>query len=330
MNNTNWISRRQLLCAGTTLMVAGKIGAQEWPQRVVTLVVPSPAGNPTDAMARRLQPVLAKALRQTVIVENVAGAAGTLGATKVASSTPDGHTVLVSTPSELILSPLTIQATRYQPADFRMVGLFGRIPYVLVSRPTLPQSTLAELLTMKNVPGAAPLSYGSAGPGSLIHLIGAHFGKVTGIPLLHSPYRGVPPMMQDLMGSQLDLGFLPLGGSTPGYIEQGKLRAYGITSSEPYPLFPTYTPLSGQHPSLRDFHFDVWAGFHLPRTVPDAVAQRWNRAFFEATADAEFREWARGSGTQLVPPMTTTQLDTFYASEVTRYQSLAKAVGVSQ
>lgn len=324
------ISRRSLLGAAASLPFTGIAKAQGWPQRGVTLVVPSPAGNPTDAVARKLQPLLAQLLQQTVIVENVGGASGTLGASKVLSAARDGHSVLVGTPSDLILGPALVPAARYAPADFRPVGLLGRVPYILVSRSDLPQASLADLMAYKERTGAKPLSYASAGPGSLIHLISAQFGKATGIPLLHVPYRGVPPMIQDLLANQVDLAFLPLAGSTAGYIEQGKLRPYGVTSAEPYSLFPQWKPLAPQHRNLEGFYFDVWAGLQVPRSVPEQVAQRWNQMFYEASSAPEFREWVRVGGTELTPRMSLAELDEFYRGEITRYQALARSVGVGQ
>ena len=159
-----------------------------WPSRTVTLVVPWPAGNPTDGLSRKIQPLLGKALGQVVVVENLPGAGGTLGAGKVFNQAPDGHTILMGTPTELILSPLTIPSVKYGPADFRMVGLFGRVPYILVARPDLPFASLADLLASKDKPGNKQLSLGNIGPGSLIHLLGVQFAKVGGFDAIQVPY----------------------------------------------------------------------------------------------------------------------------------------------
>lgn len=112
--------------------------------------VPWLAGKPTDAISRKLQPLLSKALGQTVVIENIAGAGGTLGVGRVFSLPADGHTLLMSTPTELILSPLTIPSVRYAPVDFRMVGLFGRMPYLLIARPDLPQANLSDVVAQKD------------------------------------------------------------------------------------------------------------------------------------------------------------------------------------
>jgi tripartite-type tricarboxylate transporter receptor subunit TctC len=325
-------TRRQLLGALAAAPLLGnrlaRAQTQAFAGRTVTLIVPYPAGNPTDAIARKLQPLLGQVLKQTVIVENVPGAGGSLGTAKVLGAPADGNTVLVSTPSELILSPLSIQNVRYKPEDFRMVGMFGRSPYVLVSRADLPYANVSELIASRNASHARPMSYGSIGQGSLIHLISAQFGRQTGLDLLHVPYKGVPPMMQDILGGQLDLGFLPANGPTVAFIEQGKLRGYGITAAQPSGLFPKLPPLPGQHPSLANFSFETWGAFHVPRNTPDAVAQRWNQVFYEVTRDEDFRAWARSTGTDLLPPMSNRALDDQYRAEALRYQELARAIGV--
>lgn len=303
--------------------------AQAWPNRLVTMIVPWPAGNPTDAFARRMQPMVAAALGQAVVVDNAPGAGGTLGASRVASAPADGHTVLVSTPTELILSPLTMQSARYKTADFRMVGLFGRVPYVLVGRPDLPEPSTGELLASRARAGADTVSYGSIGNGTLIHLISAQFARATRLPTLHVPYQGVPPMIQALLASQIDIGFLPLTTGINDYIAQGKLRGLGITATQPYPLFPQLPALAAGSPALKGFEYDVWAGLHVHRTVPLAIAERWNALFYEITADADFRAWARGTGTLLLPRMSLAELQAFYEREAQQYQAIAKSVNLT-
>lgn len=320
-------SRRDCLTTLATAMLFGSAWAQQaWPTRVITLIVPWPSGNPTDALSRRLAPLLSKALGQPVIVENIAGAAGTLGVGRVATQPADGHTILMSTPSELIMSPSQVPAARYVPGDFRMVGLFGRVPYVLVSRPNLPQTSLAEVMALRTKTGLAPLSIGNIGPGSLIHLIAKQFEKVSGLSVNHIAYRGVPPMMQDLYGSQIDLAFVPLSGATMDGIAQGRLRSLGITASVPYALYPSLQPMASGHAAFAGFDFDVWAGMHLPKSVPAEVLRRLNQVFYEATQDTEFREWARLNGTSFEPPMGLAELERLYSRDINRYQEMAKAV----
>lgn len=323
-------SRRRLLAALAMAPLTSRTWADTWPSRPLTLVVPWPAGNPTDAISRRLQPMLSKSLGQPVVVENIAGAGGTLGAGKVIGQAADGHALLMGTPSELILSPLQIPSTRYAPSDFRMVGLLGRVPYVLLSRTGLPQATLEDVVALREKSNAAALSVGNVGPGSLIHIVGEQFAKVVGLNATHVPYKGVPPMVQDLLANQLDLAFVPVNGSTMAMVEQGKLRALGITAASPYPLYPDLKPMVAGAQGLEGLEFDVWGGMFVPKGVAPETQARLSQVFYDATRDAGFREWMRSTGSDVTPPMSLAQLDAFYQAEIVRYQRLARLIPVTQ
>lgn len=328
MGHAEHLRRRSLVqaMAALPLLAGSPVRAQSWPNRTMTLVVPWPAGNPTDAFARKLQPLLSKAVGQTVMVENVAGAGGTLGVGRVFSQPADGHTILVSTPTELILSPLSMSSVRYAATDFCVIGLFGRVPFILVARPDLPYADIAEVIARRDKLASQPLIVGNIGPGSLIHLVGMQFAQVAAVAAQHIPYRGVPPMLQDLMGSQLDLAFVPVNGSTMGLIEQGKLRSLGITAANPYPLYPGLKPMAMVSRVFEGFNHDVWGGMHVPRVTPESVQQRLNKVFYEIGRDPGFHEWARSTGTDLASPMRLTELDAIYQQEVVRYQAMARSM----
>ncbi|CAM5786653.1 Bug family tripartite tricarboxylate transporter substrate binding protein [Ottowia pentelensis] len=221
MNSPFAIGRRRFICSSALSLWAAGAFAQTatFPSRLVNLVVPWPAGNPTDAVARQFAPLLSKGFEQTVIVDNFVGAGGALAAQKVLRAPADGHTMLLASSTDLIMTPLGLSAARFKSDDFRLVGLIGRTPYALAVRPDLPVADLRELLAAMRKPGAREFSYGSIGPGSLIHLAGAQFAKVASTSMLHVPYKGLPPMMQELMGGQIDLAFLPLAGNVPAMID---------------------------------------------------------------------------------------------------------------
>ena len=198
--------------AVTTICVA--MAAQAQTPGIVNIVVPQPAGNPTDGVARKLQPLLQKELGQTVIVENAPGAGGSIGAQKaLGQPQPNNLSLLIVSQTEPILTPMTIKQVRYKPEDFQAVAVVARLPYILTARPTLQATTLVQLVeTTKG--SAAPLSFGNIGPGSMIHLLGEQWARKNGVTLNQVPYKGVPPVIQDLIGGQIDLTFLPLGGAT--------------------------------------------------------------------------------------------------------------------
>lgn len=322
--------RRRLLGAGAMAAGAAACGlaavarAQPgFPSHAVTLMVPWPAGAPSDAIARRLQPFFQQALGQPVIVDNLGGAGGTLGVARAVQQPADGHTVLVGTPTELVLSPLTIPAVRYRAEDFALIGHFGRVPYVLCGRPGLPQATLAELLALKGA-AAAPLSAGHIGPGSLIQLLGLSFEKASGLALTHVPYRGVPPLLQDLMGGQVDLAFLPLAGSTAATIAQARLRTFGLSTPRPSPLLPQLQPLAAT-PGFEGFDIDAWGGLLVRRDTPADRQQRLNAVWADALRDAGFLGWLRSTCSDPLPLLGLADCQTSYPREIARYTALLRA-----
>lgn len=294
-----------------------------FPQRAVTMMVPWPAGAPSDAIARKLQPLFQQLLGQPVIVDNLGGAGGTLGVARAVQQPADGHTLLVGTPTELVLSPQTMPAVRYKADDLVMLAQFGKVPYVLCCRADLPQATLADLVALGGR-GGKPLSIGHIGPGSLIHLISLSFERAAGLPLTHVPFRGVPPMMQDLMAGQLDLAFLPLAGSMVATMELGRMRPLGITAPRPSPLFPKLATLAAGHPRFERFEFDAWGGLFVRRDAPAPVLERLHRLWLDAVRDADFVAWMRSTGSEPSPVLSLADAQAFYVRETARYTALLR------
>jgi tripartite-type tricarboxylate transporter receptor subunit TctC len=324
-------TRRQCMTAlGATLIglgatTGGAARAQaSFPSRPITLMVPWPAGAPSDSMARKLQPHLQKSLGQTVVVDNLGGAGGTLGVTKAMQQPADGHTILVGTPTELVLSPMTIPAARYKPEDFSLIGNFGRVPYVLCCRAGLAQTTVADVIAQA-AKGGTPLTVGNIGAGSMMHLMALDFEKTTGLKVTHVPYRGLPPMLQDALSGQLDLVFLPLAGSMVATIEQGRIRPLGVTTPRPSRLFPQFPTLASGHVSFERFDYDVWGGLLVRSETPLAVQERLHQWWTEVTADSEFLAWSRSTGSDPQPVMSLAEARSFYSRDVARYTALLKA-----
>lgn len=295
--------------------------------RRITLVVPQPAGNPTDALARKIQPLLQKELGQTVVVENHPGAGGSIGVRKLLAM--PGEAILIASQTESILTPLAVAGARYQADDLRVIALAGRAAYVLAGRPDLPATTLAELVALAKMTDRPPLSHGHIGPGSMIFLLGEQWSRKLGLSLTQVPYKGVPPAVQDLMGGQIDLSFIPLGGSTQALIETGKVRAFGITSAAASPQLPRLAPLSKQNGALSDFVYGTWAALLVPRATSEAAVKRLDSAMARVLQDAEIRAYLQSTGTELVEPMSLQQLDVFYRSETSLYRRLAVELGVT-
>ena len=292
-----------------------------------TLVVPYPAGGPSDFAARTVLPDLQKALGQTFIVDNVGGVSGALGVQKTLAAAADGNTMVLASPMELVLAPLTVQAVKHKPEDLRPAAVMVSTTLVLAARSALPAATLDELLALQKKPGAQPLTYGSAGIGSLYHLVGEVFSQQTGAPMTHVPYKGTAPMVTDLVGGQIDIAFLPMAGPVPQMIKDGKIKALGVTARQPHPLFPR-VPALAAHKALDKFEFDLWAGLFVSRKVPDAAVDRLNAAVLQALQNPEVRKAYESTGNVVMKPMSGATLAAFYNAEIARYTAIAKAANV--
>lgn len=307
----------------STLVAAGAASAQG----TATMVVPYPAGGPSDFAARTLLPDLQKLMGQTYVVDNVGGVSGALGIQKMLAAAPDGNTSVLATPMELVLAPLAIQAVKHKAEDLRPAAVMLSTTLVMAARKDFPANTLEELLELQRKVGAKELSYGSAGPGSLYHLAGEVFSQKTGLRMTHVPYKGTAPMVTDLLGSQIDIAFLPLAGSVPAMIRDGKIKAFGVTARQPYPLFASLPPLAAGK-TLENFEFDVWAGIFVSRKVSDAAVDKLNGAILQVLQNPEVRKAYESTGNVIVKPMSGKALDAFYAAEIARYKAVAKAANV--
>jgi tripartite-type tricarboxylate transporter receptor subunit TctC len=321
------IGRRRILAVGA-LAAALPLAARAQ-GRPFTIVVPQPAGNPGDAFGRKLQPLLQRELGQPVIVENVPGAGGSIGVQRVLNGPADGQTATLVSQTEPILMPLALASARYQPTQLRPVGLLGRGSYVLAGRADLPANTHAELLAWVRSRGGQPPTYGHIGNGSMIHLLGEQWRRSCQVAVLHVPYKGVPPLLQELVGGQIDLSFVPLGGLSSTLIDGGKLKVFGVTAAQPVAQLPKVPALSSLDPALRGFVYEAWGSLMVPRGTPEAAAARWQRAFAVAVTDPEVVAFLRSNGTDPQPPLSLEALETFYDTEVRRYQQMARAIGIT-
>lgn len=317
--------RSAALVAGLTIVASSAL-AQAWPSKPVSLVVPWPAGGPSDFVARQIQNDTQKALGQPLIVENIGGVGGAMGVQKMLTGT-DGHTLLLGSPLELIIPPLTLASVKYKPTDLRMVAQLVRAPLVLIARKDLPADNIDELIALAAQRKGRPLTMANTGAGSMFHLVAERLSQATGIELIHVPYRGSAPAMGDLMGGQVDLMFTIFAGPVPPTIADGKLKAIGLATAAPLARFPKVAALAA-HPRLAGFEFDSWAGVQVPRQTPDDVAQRLNKALYDAMANPQTRQAFENTGNIIVPPMSLAELDRLYQAEIARYQAIARSINL--
>lgn len=324
----NWLLKAQSIFAGA-LLTAGAALAQGFPGKPITLLVPYPAGGVSDVIARTVNNVLAKQLGQTVLVENLGGAGGGIAAQKILSNPADGHMIFQGSPNELILSPLSNSAIKYKSEDFRLVQMITINPMVMLARKDLPASNGDELMAYarKTAAEGKPMTYASVGPGSLYHLLGAHMSQLTGVPMTHVPYKGGAPATQDLLGGQVDIFITPYGKSQVAMVEEGKLKAVAVLSSERQELF-RQVPTLHESKVLKSFVFDTWAGFFVRKDTPEPVVQALHKALSEVANDPTVRSALEAQAMIVPRPQPQPVLDKLYVDNTARYRGIARAMNL--
>ena len=324
--HTPSLLRRLLLAAvaGLTLVSAQ---AQTYPSKTISLVVPYPAGGPSDFFARKLQPEAAAKLGQTMIIENVGGAGGSIGMSRLVNAPADGYTLGAGSPMELVLAPMAIQGVKYKPEDFKLVAQFTTTTTILAVRNSLNVKSVDELLALARKNPGKPLSYGSVGPGSLYHLIGEKFSQLSKVEMLHVPYKGIAPLLSDLMGGQIDMAFLPMGGSIPQTILDGKINGLAVTAKTHHPMFKQFPPMAAMK-GLEGMDFDIWAGIQVHKNTPDNVVNSLNKAFNAAMEVPETRKAFEANGNLILPSRTPAELARVYQGEIERYRAIAKSINL--
>jgi tripartite-type tricarboxylate transporter receptor subunit TctC len=327
--------RIQTLVAGVGLAAIGLMTsasvttahAQAFPTKPINMVVSYPAGGPSDHIARQVQPLVSQNLGQNIIVENIGGASGTIGVTRALSAPADGHTVILGSPMELILSPLAVQGVRYKTEDMKLVAHLISTSTILAVRNNLGVNSVSELIALAKKPNGRTLSYGSVGTGSLYHLIGEKLSQDARIPLTHVPYRGIAPVMTDLMGGQIDMAFLPMAGTIMQAVNEGRMHGLGVTAKQPHPLFKQYPALAVM-PGLEAMEFEVWAGVQVHKDTPDAVVQRLNQAFYAALQNPDVRKSLEAAGNNVMSPRSPAELANLFQRETARYRAIAKSINL--
>ena len=277
---------RQPLAAIALTLAAASACAQTWPSKAVTLVVPFPAGGTTDVLARALSDKLAPVLGQPVIVENKPGAGATVGADFVAKAKPDGHTLLVGAVHHTIASAVYKKLPYDFQKDFAPLTTIALVPNVLVVNASSPAKTVAELVTLAKA--AKPeFSYGSNGNGTAQHLIGTQFENLTGVSLLHIPYKGSGPLTTDLLGGQVTMSFDTITPVLP-HIKAGKLRALAVTTAKRSSALPDVPTLAES--DLKSFDTGTWFGVLAPAATPKDITARLASEMIRIIQSPEFKQ----------------------------------------
>ena len=317
---------KMLLSAALLFCTASAAWAQ-YPEKPITMVVPFAAGGPTDKVARDLGEVLRKQLGQTVIIENVGGAGGTLGAAKVAKASPDGYTVLLHHIG-MATAPALYRKLPYDTlTDFEYLGMVNEVPMTLIGRSSLPASNMAELLKWMDA-NKGQINLANAGLGAASHLCGLLLQQSLKVEMTTVPYKGTAPAMTDLLGGQVDL-MCDQTTNTSQQIESGKVRVYGVTTAK-----RLQTPALAKVPTLdeaglKGFNVSIWHAMYAPKGTPKAVVDKFNNALRLALKDSEFikREAALGAVVITDSRLGSAEHKKFVESEIGRWGPAIKAAG---
>ena len=315
------------LAVASFLLAAVGAARAEFPEKPVTLVVPFAAGGPSDKIARDLAEALRKRLNQTIVVENVGGAGGTLGAAKVATATPDGYTLLVHH-TGFSTAPTLYRKLPYKSIDdFAYLGLINEAPSTLISRTSLPATNFAELRKwIATDPKKVNLAH--AGVGSASHLCGLMLQSALKAEITTVPYKGTGPAMTDLMGGTVDLMCEQATNAVP-QIEGGKVKAFAVTSKERMKLPALAAVPTLAEGGLTGFSVTVWHGLYAPRNTPAPVLSKLNEALRGALKDPELIKRQEALGITVVSDarIEPAAHRKFVEGEVARWAKVIQAAG---
>ncbi|KQX89404.1 Bug family tripartite tricarboxylate transporter substrate binding protein [Variovorax sp. Root473] len=313
-------------CAALLLAATPAAHAQSgaFPTRPMTLVVPFPPGGPTDAMARTLAAELRDKLGQPMIVENRAGAGGNIGADYVARAEADGHTLLFGTSGPLAINVSLYRKISYDPTkSFAPVIQVGYLPNILVVNPALPVKNVPELVAYaKANPGK--LSYASSGNGASSHLAGVLFNSVAGTDLLHVPYKGTGPALNDLLGNQVSMTFTDILTALP-YVKTGKLRALGVATAARSQALPDVPTIAEQ--GNKGYDVSVFFGIVAPAGTPADRVTRLNQAFAEVLNSPKVKQMFASQGLEASADTSPQKLGQFIVSETAKWKDVVKKAG---
>jgi len=317
---------KRFLVASAALAFATAAGAQAYPERTVTIVVPFAAGGPTDTVTRLVGQSMMKSLGKTVIVENVAGAGGTIGVEKVARAKPDGYTLLLMHIG-ISTSPSLYRNLRYDPVkDLDPVGLVTDVPMTFIARKDFPPKDMKELITYVKA-NKDKVTYANAGVGAASHLCGMLFMTAISTDLTTIPYKGTGPAMTDLLGGQVDFMCDQTTNTTP-QIKGGKVKAYAVTTKKRVASLPDLPTM--EESGLKGFEVGIWHGIWAPHGTPKPVIDKLVAALQTALKDPEIIAKFAELGTEPVPQNRATPeaLRTHLKSEIDKWSPIIKKAGV--
>ncbi len=307
--------------AAALAFAASPAFGQGWPEKPIRVVIPYPPGGGVDFVSRAVSQRLGEVLRTSMVLDNRGGASGTIGADLVAKSAPDGYTMLIASPAEVLVAPIVGQKVNYDPArDLSPVTLIGETPLVIAAHPSLPAATLSEFIALaKAAPGK--YAYGSPGTGSSMQFAGESLNALAGISVLHVPYRGAAPVVTDLLGGQVPIGIVGMPPTVP-HAKSGKLRILAVTSDKRSSAMPD-VPAVAELPGMKGYRFTNWMGVYVPAKTPQPVIDRLAAEIAKIVREPATRDKLLSQGVEPVGD-TTPQFAAFLKSEFDTYSKIAR------
>ena len=307
---------------------AGSAAAQDWPTRPITLVVPFTAGGGIDVSARIQAQQMGELLGQSIVVDNVGAAAGTIGTQRVAKAAPDGYTMLIGNTGTQAYSQSLYKRPLYNSVtDFEPVGLVSDSPRILLARKDLPASNLQEFIAYAKA-NHGKMQFGSAGVGSGTHLPCVLLNLTLGLDITHVPYRGAGPVMQDLIGGRIDYmcDTIQTGAQQA---KQGSVKGIAVMAPKRVPIIAELATTGEQ--GLAGVEATVWNGFFLPKGTPQPIVRKLNKAMNDMIENAAIRKKLEELGLEIMPPeqRTPEYLAKYLPQEVERWGRVIKAAGIS-
>ncbi|MBX9758625.1 MAG: tripartite tricarboxylate transporter substrate binding protein [Beijerinckiaceae bacterium] len=311
--------------AAGLLAGAHSAGAQEFPSKPITIIVPLAAGSGMDTIARLYGDKLQHALGKPVIIDNRPGAALMLGAQALAAATPDGHTLGLATTSSLAINPVLYKQINYDPEkSFIPIALYVKSPFILAVNPDLPVKNVKELIAYARE--RKDLNYSSPGAGVAQHLSIEYMKAKFGLQITHVPYRNTPQSILDIASGHVQLGFIEAGAGLP-LIKDGKLRALAVSSATPLPVLPDVPPFA-EASGAKDFEAVSWHAILAPAGTPDAIVQKLHAEMKRIMAEPEIREKISALGLIPFDTPSPAELRTYLAAEREKWGDLVKSLGL--
>lgn len=307
-------------------IASGPAAAQAYPSRPISMIVPASAGGPTDAIGRILAERMGSLLGQTILIDNVAGAGGSIGVGKVAQAAPDGYTLGIGQWSHYVLNGAIYTLQYDLQKDFVPISLLVSGPMILIARKTLPANTLQELVAWLKA-NADKASAGTGGVGSPPHVSGIFFQRMTGTQFPFVPYRGTAPAMRDLVAGQIDIMFDQASNVMP-QLNAGAIKAFAVTARDRLRAAPDLPTVD--QAGLPDLYISVWHGLWAPKATPKDVVVRLNGAARGALADASVRQKLADLGQEIpaADQLTPEALAAYQKAEIEKWWPIVKAAGI--